>query len=236
MYKHETLVKFIAMGKKFVEKFENMDSDALHVCISSGNRKIGLVMNVSTAPVFACPHCKHCVDFCYDIKACLRFPKNVFENRVKNYIMATKHREKFFAEIENRIARRRTNKFFRWHVAGDIIDADYFENMVRIAKNHPDFIFWTYTKVYEIVNDFCSKNGGKAAVPDNFVIMFSEWDGVEMVNPFGFPEFSCKLKDGNKNHPVEYFDTLYKCPGNCDICKASNRGCLAGETTYADEH
>ena len=45
-----------------------------------------------------------------------------------------------------------------------------------------------------------------------------------------------KLKDGNKNHPAEYFNSLYECPGNCDICKAIHRGCVAGENTFAKEH
>lgn len=107
--------------------------------------------------------------------------------------------------------------------------------MVEIAKQYPDFVFWTYTKNYKVVNDYCTRNG-KESIPSNFTIMFSEWDGMKLDNPFDFPVFTCKLKDGNKNHPVEYFDSLYRCPGNCDICKAAHRGCIAGETTYADEH
>lgn len=131
--------------------------------------------------------------------------------------------------------RRRTNKYFRWHVGGEIPTIEYFSEMVRIAKLFPDFTFWTYTKMYGIVNAYCYKYG-RDAIPDNLHVMFSEWDGTQLYNPYNFPIFTCRLKDGNKNHTYEWFETLYKCPGNCDICKAAKRGCIVGESTFADEH
>ena len=108
--------------------------------------------------------------------------------------------------------------------------------MIRIAKNHSDFVFWTYTKNYNLVNEYC-KEYSKESIPANFHIMFSEWDGLTLNNPFNFPIFTCKMKDGNKNHPDKsYFDNMFKCPGNCDICKEYKLGCIAGINTYADEH
>lgn len=126
----------------------------------------------------------------------------------------------------------------RWHVSGDIPDYDYLERMIKIAIDHPDFLFWTYTKNYFVVNEYVKNHSGDRfkAIPENLVIMFSEWDGMPLINPYNFPIFTCKLKEGNKNHKPEYFDGLYKCPGNCDICKGIKRGCIAGENTYADEH
>ena len=64
----------------------------------------------------------------------------------------------------------------------------------------------------------------------------SEWDGMPMDNPYNMPIFSCKLKNGNKNRSAESFAKMHKCPGNCDICKASGHGCVVGESSYADEH
>lgn len=204
------------------------------ICISKGNRKIGRVHNVSTAPIITCGNCSHCSGLCYDVKANIQY-KNVMDARARNTVIAKEHMNKFFTGIRYYISRRKAHKYFRWHVGGEILSIEYFEEMVKTAVMFPDWKFWTYTKMHSIVNEYCSKYG-RDAIPNNFVIMFSEWDGMPLVNPFNFPVFSCKLKDGNKNHTAAYFDTLWKCPGNCDICKKAGRGCIAGESTYADEH
>lgn len=204
------------------------------VSISQGNSKIGKVMNVSLAPILTCANCSECLKLCYDIKANIQYG-NVLKARARNTVLALEHEDRYFQTIRYALGKRHKNKYFRWHVGGDIPTYSYFENMVQIAKEYPDFTFWTYTKNYGIVNLYVQKHG-RDAIPANLTIMFSEWDGMRIVNPYRFPEFSCKLKDGNKNHDASYFEKLYKCPGNCDICKAAHRGCIAGETTYADEH
>lgn len=238
MYTLDSIKKVLRIAKEHELRLEIIAPENIKMCISTGNRKIGRVMNVSLMPVITCHNCSECKHFCYDIKACLQYPDTVINARMRNTVLLKKDRKLYFETIEKRISRRRTNKYFRWHVAGDIVDLDYFANMVAIAERHPDFIFWTYTKNYGIVNQYVAEHGGnrKKAIPHNFSIMFSEWDGMKFDNPYNFPCFSCKMKNGNKNHPVEYFDSLYKCPGNCDICKACKRGCIVGESTYCDEH
>lgn len=203
--------------------------------ISRGNRKIGRVLNVSISPLLSCLAGCPCMLYCYDIKAVVQYV-NVLFARVKNLWLAINRPEIYFGTIEKAIQNRRTRKYFRWHVGGDILSPAYFGEMVAIAERHPDFIFWTYTKKYNIVNGFCDTHGGRGSIPENLKIMFSEWDGMPVVNPYDFPVFSCKLKAGNQNHPEEYFNGLYKCPGNCDICIENGRGCIAGESTFADEH
>lgn len=233
-YKLESIKKMLGLAKETEKKY--LDVESVKICISGGNRKIGRVMNVSLMPVMTCSNCSECKFLCYDIKACLQYPSTVIDARMRNTILAKKKREKFFSLIDEKMSRRRKNKYFRWHVAGDILDLDYFERMVAIARNHPDFKIWTYTKNYKTVNTYCEKYG-KESIPTNFVIMFSEWDGMQLVNPFNFPIFTCKLKAGNKNRSVDSFKSMHKCPGNCDICKAGKgHGCIIGENTYCDEH
>ncbi len=229
-YKQETIKNLMVKAREIRKHFENMKASDLKVSVSMGNRKIGRVMNVSTMPIMACGNCKECSGYCYDVKACIQY-RNVLDARIRNLVMAVKYRDEFFRQIDNRISRRRVNKYFRWHVAGDILDYDYFSRMVDIARKHPGFVFWTYTKMYHIVNQYIA-NGN--IVPGNFHIMFSKWDGLAMDNPYNFPVFACRMKDGN----VDYipFESYYKCPGNCDICKQANRGCINGENSYADEH
>lgn len=231
-YSEETLHKYIELVKACIATFMLLPVNLIKMCISKGNRKIGRVMNVSLPAIITCKkNCQHCKKFCYDIKACLQYAKTVIPARVRNYVILIKDRNEYFNRIDKACEKRRTNKYFRWHVSGDIIDYDYFDRMVKLAKKYPAFKFWTYTKQYYIVNAWILCNGGtKAALPENLTIMFSEWRGIEMVNPYGLPEFRIVFKS-DKVKPKGYY-----CPGNCDICKKINRGCIAGETTYANEH
>ena len=234
-YKQETIDKIREQLKAEMDKFRAMDIADIALAISKGNQKIGKVMNVSLAPLYTCGNCGKCQYFCYDIKACLQYA-NVRSARARNTVLALRDMTEYFRRIDVAISRRRVNKYFRWHVSGDIINREYFRHMIELAVKHPDFTFWTYTKMYWLVNQYCADNGGREAIPENLHIMFSEWDGVPMPNPYGFPEFSCKFPEGNINHQPEYFEHIHKCPGNCDVCKALHRGCVAGETSYADLH
>lgn len=232
-FKPETIAKVIHIAKEVRNHYDSIPVDDIAMCISSGNRKIGKVMNVSLMPIMTCGNCKECKHFCYDIKACFQYPGTVIDARIRNTSILFRNREEYFARIEKKISHRKANKFFRWHVAGDIIDSDYFDRMVSIAIAHPDFVFWTYTKMYVIVNDWIASHG---ALPTNLHVMFSEWDGIELDNPYNMPIFTCKMPGGNINHDDSFFNGLFKCPGNCDICKRDCRGCIAGESTYNDLH
>lgn len=227
MYSIETVHKCAKMLRERVALYDEVPLDFIKLCISTGNDKIGNVMNVSLPPMLSCGNCAGCCTLCYDVKACMRFP-NVVDARARNLAILRKDRGEYFARIEKAISRRRKNKFFRWHVAGDIVDADYFVNMVEIARRHPDFLFWTYTKMYHIVNQYCAEHG-KETIPENFSIMFSEWRGMPMDNPYGFAEFRVVFKD--EDRPQGFY-----CPGNCDACKNPCRGCIAQETVYCMEH
>ena len=226
MYRRETIDRVLTMARETGKRLEAVPVDEIKIAISHGNRKIGRAMNVSLMPIFTCKNCDACKWLCYDIKACVQYPNTVIDARMRNTILLRRDRDEFFSRIDAAISRRRKNKFFRWHVAGDIVDADYFARMVDIARRHDDFIFWTYTKVYGIVNAWIDENG---PLPENFHVMFSEWRGMPMDNPHGLPEFRVVFKDEEK--PAGHY-----CPGNCDICKNQHRGCVAGETTYCLEH
>ena len=234
MYSKETIKNVITKLNTAIHSYDHTDVKNIKLAISHGNKKIGKVMNVSIAPIITCGnHCKECKCFCYDIKAVNMYP-SCLDARARNTAILLKDREEYFNRIENAINRRKKNKFFRWHVAGEIIDINYFSHMVEIAKRHPDFIFWTYTKNYTVVNAYCDQFG-RENIPNNFHIMFSKWDGKPLVNPYNFPVFACKLKNGNKDNDFD-FSKAMKCPGNCDICKEHKIGCIGGMNTYAIEH
>ena len=233
-YSKESLAKVVQLMNEKKNVYNNIPVEEIKLCISKGNVKIGRVMNVSIPPIITCHHCKECKYYCYDVKACLQYPNTVIDARIRNYTVLTKNRDEYFSRINRAMKRRRTNKYFRWHVAGDIVDYDYFNRMIENAKANPDFIIWTYTKEYETVNEWIKNHGGtKESLPKNFTVMFSEWRGLAMNNPYGLPEFRVVMKDDeSKPDPKKN----HYCPGNCDICKKCNRGCVVGKTTYCNEH
>lgn len=227
-FTNKTIAKVIRLMKETEEKYSARPLAIIKMCISNGNKKIGRVMNVSLPPILSCGNCKECKFLCYDIKACNQYPNTVIDARIRNWTILKKDRDEYFARIRNAIERRRRNFYFRWHVSGDIIDLDYLKRVVDIARDYPHLIFWTYTKMYWIVNQYCDIYG-KESIPSNLTIMFSEWRGVPMDNPYGFPEFRVVFK--GEEEPEGHY-----CPRNCDVCKAIKRGCVAGETTYCREH
>lgn len=226
-YKIETIRALMARMRALLAMYMTMRVETIKMCISAGNRKIGRVMNVSLPPILSCANCSGCSEICYDIKACLQYA-SCMDARIRNLAILKLDRARYFSLIDDAISRRRSHKFFRWHVAGDIMDIDYFDNMVRIAREHADFVFWTYTKNYKVVNAWVREHG-RGAIPSNFSIMFSEWRGMPMENPYNFPVFSVVFKDEEK--PRGFY-----CPGNCDVCKECKRGCVVGESVYCMEH
>lgn len=231
-FSRESIRKVLRIAGEYRDKFMDMALDSINLCISKGNRKIGRVMNVSLMPMLTCANCGECKHFCYDIKACLQYPKTVIAARMRNTVIMWRDMEEYFSRIDKAISRRRVNKFFRWHVAGDIVSRKYLANMVKLARKYPDFKFWTYTKNYDLVNEYVRIHGGTraAAIPGNLSIMFSEWKGLPMNNPYNFPVFACRFPD--EPIPAGFFH----CPGNCDYCTANCRGCIIGENTYNDLH
>lgn len=236
MFKQATIEKVLSLLRTAIAYWMSLPVDLIKMCISSGNSKIGRVLNVSLPPVISCSNCSKCMYYCYDIKALIRYTVTVVNARARNWAVLVKDRDEYFRRIDEKLARRRSRKFFRWHVSGDIIDIDYLDRMVKLARKYPDFRFWTYTKHYALVNAYHRANGGRDAIPENLVIMFSKWDGVPMENPYNHPIFACRMKDGNVDTPEEFFRKTFKCPGNCDYCTEHFRGCVAGESAYTDQH
>ena len=229
MYKITTIQKAVNLMKEAAAVLEKLPIENIKLCISTGNKKIGHVMNVSLAPVISCGNCSGCMHYCYDIGDVL-LREVVLWARMRNWVILNKDREEYFRRIELAISRRRKNFYFRWHVGGEIPDYDYFCRIVDIARRYPKFIFWTYTKMYWFVNRWCDENGGRDALPDNLKVMFSEWRGMPIDNPYGFPVFTVRFKG------EDFLPDMYICPGNCDICKAACRGCVVGESVQAREH
>lgn len=230
-YKQETIKRYLEKAKNAVS-VARANIDNVHVHVSFGNRKIGKTLNYNLPAVSSCGGmCRKCgcLKYCYAIKDALRFPA-VLKARAENFALLLSDSPRYWKEVAESINRHPSYGYIRFHVSGEIVNYDYFENMVKIARSFPARRFWTYTKQYEIVNAYCANNGGRSAIPSNLVIMFSNWDGYPMNNPYSFPTFTF-VPDGK---PLP--QNVFVCGGNCDYCKQHNCGCVGGCSACVREH
>jgi hypothetical protein len=175
--------------------------------ISDGNDKIGNMPNVSLAPCKGCGPDAPCKKDCYAMKAYRMYPstKVAWDD---NLGMANKDRDAFFADIDSFLAgKRKAPRFFRWHVAGDIQDADYLRRMIAIAKKFPETKFLAFTKRHDIIKAY------KGDVPENMEIVLSMWPGFGDTKMKRFRR--AWMQDGTETRIPS--DAL-ECAGFCETC------------------
>ena len=223
-YTDETLAKYTKRALEAID--EAMSKAALKVHIATGNRKVGRIKNVSLMSRICCGNCKTCEHYCYDIKAALQY-KNVMIARAENTALAYSNREKYFRQIAESLTDKAKIKAFRWHVGGEILDLGYFGGMCAVARMKPDWRFWTYTKMHDIVNRWIALGNN---IPSNLTVMYSKDANAVIDNPYGMPEaYTVITGDSEDGHG-------FKCPGNCETCLDIGRGCPFGESVYFLEH
>ena len=199
----------------------------MSVSISPGNIKMGSIASVSLPSWITCRMCG-CWAKCYGHKLELLRP-NVADAYMKNLEILQKDPDTYWREVEAAIM---VSRFFRFHVSGDIPDVDYLNRMVEVsARNHHCEIL-CFTKKYELVNEFMD-NGG--VIPGNLHMIFSGWTGLEMVNPYSFPEAHVRYRDGSTTAR----DDALPCGGNCTECAKTDGGCWIlkpGQQVVFNEH
>ena len=139
----------VAIRKNYIET----GTDGLTVRFSTGNRKTGAnVPSVSLIPVADCGNCKVCSGGCYDVRN-VCFQKSVQISRAVNSAILKSNPEKYFAAVRKFV---RFARFFRWHVGGDLVNLDYFLQVVAIALETPQCEFLIFTKEFDLVNGWLS--------------------------------------------------------------------------------
>lgn len=203
-------------------------SSELHVNISRGNRKMGMIPSVSLPAIVTCRKDCSCCKICY-AKKLERIYKNVREAYARNLRILVNDPGKYWREVKEAVAK---NRFFRFHVSGDIPNYEYFCRMVETAAENPNCQILAFTKRFDFVNRFVKFNGW---YPENLHIIFSAWDDIEMDNPYGIPEAHVRFKNGEttaKSCAVE-------CYGNCTECSVAGCGCWTlkkGEQVVFNQH
>lgn len=173
------------------------------VTISRSNSKLGRIVNVSLSPIKGCVPGVPCTRECYACKAYRLYPMTRWAWD-KNLILAQNYRGAFFTDIRNFLATEHTDvSLFRWHTSGDILDQDYLNNMVAIARDFPTVRFLTFTKNHGL--DY-------SELPSNFTVIFSMW-----VN-WGNTELNIPRAWYQNGHETRVPDTAMECYGKCDEC------------------
>lgn len=207
---------------------------------SGGNAKLGECISFSTS-CLSCDPTAPCFAKCY-AQRLANFRKNVRESYDNNYELAIIDRDALKHAVNTAFSLCEGMGLpFRWHVCGDIIDADYMEMIVNVSRRHPAVKVVLMTKRYAIVNEWLDNNGGLDALPENLRkgLAFSEWEGFPMPNPYKIPIAGFIPKKQPVNGRPVCPNQLAKKNGitwTCNDCARHNCGCFAGCDRYFLEH
>jgi hypothetical protein len=93
---------------------------------------------------------------------------NVVAAYVRNLMIYNNDHDDFWEQVKFKI-KHNPLPLFRWFDAGDILDYEFFCGMVELAKEFPNIRFMSFTKKYDIVNEWLTTNGD---LPKNLNIIF----------------------------------------------------------------
>lgn len=220
-------------------------SDEPYPHLSYGNQKLGrLCLSVNLPAGITCRTDAPCRKRCYALKGnfCYKSVRDCLLNNLQSYL---NNPESYFNKIILEL-KLIPFKYFRWHSSGDIVNAEYFEGMINVAKNCPSTRFLCFTKKYEIVNNWISTNG---SLPENLVVVFSCWGSFSPENPFNLPTSHVRFTKENKNDVNAFIPkNAHECQGGktffgrkftCSECCNSSHNCwklAKGESVVFDIH
>ena len=207
-------------------------TDGVSIHISAGNAKLGAIMNISIPPVVTCHNCSSCKNYCYAVRSYNRFTGTA-AGWNENYLLFLTDPVTYFEEISAAV---KLQRFFRWHVSGDIVNGAYLAGMIRVANENPKVEFLAFTKAYQIVNAAIAAG---AVIPSNLHLLFSAAPGVDMPNPYRLPECHINFADPALNTYCGGAEYEYHCTGNCTECAINGCGCFflkPGDVTIINQH
>ena len=198
----------------------------MKVSISKGNSKMGVIPSVSLPACVTCNPSAPCFKLCYAAKIS-RLRASVRDAYQNNLEILNTNPAEYWAQVK---AGAQLARFFRFHVSGDIPNAEYFANMCKLAEDLPHTEFLAFTKQFAIVNEYINAGG---IIPANLQIIFSNWGAWKCENPHSLPECEVILK-GSEPAPDWKI-----CGGNCTECACRGIGCWElkkGETLAIYQH
>ena len=172
-----------------------------------------------------------CANLCYARKGTFTY-KNVKKSHLENYIFYSENQDLYFNKINEFLNDDVViYKYFRWHMAGDIIDMNYLYGMIKLAKKNKKTKFLAFTKKFDLVNMYLAVNG---ELPKNLIILFSAWDNkFEVPNPYNLPVAYVKFKNDRLNPNIP--QSAKHCQGDCSSCRIC-WNLKKGESTILHQH
>lgn len=211
--------------------------------VSEGNSKTGeKCINFNFSIESTCDHNCECYKdgICYAESGCYLFSDNQAKYSENIKFFKNTDNETFCKAVQIAIDNYKYN-LFRFFTCGDIPNKRFIDCMVKIAKDNPGIKFWSYTKKYNIVNNWIDENG---LLPDNLVIIFSHWmnkDGTyfEMNNKHNLP--TSEFIPFGKEHLAEIVTHICPCsdPSIKATCATCDHPCYKlnkGESMALLEH
>lgn len=191
----------------------------MSVRIVQGNDKMETVLTCSLLPVVTCAPKIPCASGCYACKFVRCYP-TVRVAWTANTELAMASPAGFMKQVSDylhgsRWGVRKKFKFgkrFRWLVSGDLVSMEWFEGVIDVARDHPEYQFLVYTKKYSEPGFIMPVY---ESLPENLNVYLSMWPGwdpgVEL--PSGYP--IAWMQDGSEDRVP---DGAFTCPGSCDKC------------------
>jgi hypothetical protein len=201
----------------------------MKVYISKGNTKLGAVLNISLPPILTCGKDVPCKKDCYAMKAWRQYPATRIAWR-GNLDAYKESGDDYFDAIVNEL-RKSKIKLVRWHVAGEIPDANYLAGMMRVAEQLPNKKFLAFTKKYRLIGD---AEYYWYSPPTNLAIVLSAWPGYFMPEGLMRRYVVAWMRDAENPDDRIPTDAL-ACPGNCETCMACWK-LKAGQSVVFDKH
>ena len=188
--------------------------------ISVGNSKMGPIPSFSLPPITTCRCGVPCAKRCY----VRRFHKHVLDAFEENLEVA-QNLIRLENELNTWFSLHKVVKIFRIHVSGDYFSVPYLKMWIRIARNHKDIQFFSFSKQWDVVRQSITWPHN---LPKNFTMILSAW------MPIGDRDVWMPPKDLFDNYPIAYVIDpkntaeqmigtrrllrTQECMGNCEAC------------------
>jgi hypothetical protein len=177
----------------------------LHVI--DGNDKLGRISNLSLPPRATCNQCAGCVEKgCYAWKLFQHRP-SVHTAWLDNWKLWKADPKRFEGDLAKHLSNPRITHF-RWHVGGDIPSAEYWQMMIRIARQFHKIDFLAFSKQFDII---------RGRIPGNLEVVISAWPDLPIPRRVRRRFRVAWMFD--KNNPDKRIPkSAVECSGHCDKC------------------
>lgn len=178
--------------------------------VTIGNRKLGSICSINLPALITCREDAPCKKTCYANKGHFKYPcvSNLYAENLRSFNEDSKQAE---LDILKQLP---SEGFCRVHASGDILNKEYLNMLISIAKKSKKVKFMCFTKKYELINEYLDE-GNK--LPTNLKMVFSGWLGLNMINPHNLPTAYIVLKIG---HDDRIKKSALSCSGACYQCFA----------------